>query len=88
MRWTLATAALLGLLLAIFAHSPGVLGFGVMVGLICGVAAAFAFIDAQIQARSRSEYMTPGELEALKATLRRPQDQSGAGGNLPPPTPQ
>ena len=88
MRWILTAAAILGFLIAIAAHSPGWLAFGVFIGLTCGLGAALAFIDLQIQGTSRSEYMTPGELDALKATLK----PSSAGGNsersLPPPTPQ
>lgn len=88
MRWILTTAAILGLLIAMSTHSPGLLGFGVLLALTCGVGAAFAFIDLRIGASSRSEYMSPGELEALKASMKSPPAGTGSGPSLPPPTPQ
>jgi len=87
MRWILTAAAVLGLLIAIATHSPGWLAFGIFIGLTCGVGAALAFIDVHIQASSRSEYMTPGELDAIKATLK-PPPSGDSGPGLPPPTPQ
>lgn len=82
MRWILTATALLGLLIAMGTHSPGWLAFGVLLALVCGIGAAFAFVDLQIQASSRSEYMSPGEIEALKATLKPQQPDSS---RLPPP---
>ncbi|MBS0432658.1 MAG: hypothetical protein JSS21_09685 [Proteobacteria bacterium] len=79
MRWILIIVALLGFLLAFLSHSPGMVALGVVAGLMCGVGAALVFIDLQIRSSSRSEYMTPGELDALKATLKTPSDR------LPPP---
>lgn len=79
MRWSLIVVALLGFLLAYFAHSPGLVALGVALGLICGIGAALVFIDQRIRDSSRSEYMTPGELDALKTTLKPP------GTRLPPP---
>jgi hypothetical protein len=79
MRWTLVVIALLGILIAVVARSPGWVAFGVIVGLVCAIGAALAFIDLQIRASSRPEHMTQGELDALKATLKPPADR------LPPP---
>ena len=79
MRWGLAAAAVLGILIAVFAHSPGWVAFGVLVGLLGGIGAALALIDLQIRASSRPEHMTQSELDALKATLKTPP------GRLPPP---
>ena len=79
MRWVLTAAALLGILIAVFAHTPGWVAFGVLVGLVCAIGAALAFIDLQIRATSRPEHMTQGELDALKTTLKAPADR------LPPP---
>jgi hypothetical protein len=87
MRWILTAAAALGFLIAIGTHSPGWLGFGVFLGLTCGIGAALAFVDRHIQASSRSEYMSPGELDALKATLK-PSSGGDSDRSLPPPTPQ
>ena len=88
MRWILTATALLGFLIAVVSHSPGLLGFGVLVGLFCGLGAAFAFIDLQIQASARSEYMSPGELDAIKAALKPASSDTNSGRGLPPPTPQ
>jgi hypothetical protein len=88
MRWTLTAAAVLGFLMAIAAHSPGWLALGVLLCLGCGVSAALAFIDVHIQATSRSEYMTPGELDALKASLKPTSSGTNSGPGLPPPPQQ
>lgn len=83
MRWILTALALLGFLIAIFSHSPGKVAFGVFLGLACGVGVALAFIDLHIRASSRPEFMTQGELDALKSMLRPPP--SGSSERLPPP---
>lgn len=88
MRWILTVAAVLGFLIAIGTHSPGWLGFGVLLGLTCGIGAALAFVDLHIQASSRSEYMSPGELDALKATLKPSAAESESRPGLPPPAPR
>ena len=79
MRWGLAAAAVLGILIAVFSHSPGWVAFGVFGALICAIGAALAFIDLHIRASSRPEHMTQGELDALKSTLKAPAER------LPPP---
>ena len=79
MPWGLAAAAISGILIAIFAHSPGWVAFGVFIALLCAIGAALAFIDLQIRASSRPEHLTQGELDALRATLKTPADR------LPPP---
>lgn len=82
MRWTLTTIALLGFAIAFATRSPGWVAFGVIVGLVCGIAAALAFIDLHIRASSRPEHMTDGQLQALRATLR---PQPSTASRLPPP---
>ncbi len=79
MFWGLTAAAAIGILIAIFAHSPGWVAFGVIVGLVCAIGAALMFIDLHIRASSRPEHMTQSELDALKATLKPPAER------LPPP---
>ncbi len=79
MPWGLSVAAVVGILIAVFARSPGWVAFGVIVGLVSAIGAALAFIDVQIRASSRPEHMTQGELDALKATLKPSADR------LPPP---
>lgn len=84
MRWILTAIAVAGILIAVGAHSPGLLAFGVLLALACGLAAALAFIDMHIQATSRSEYMTQGELDAIKASLK-PASSDTDSSRLPPP---
>jgi hypothetical protein len=79
MPWGLTVAAVVGILIAVFARSPGWVAFGVIVGLVSAIGAALGFIDVQIRASSRPEHMTQGELDALKATLKPSADR------LPPP---
>ncbi|MGH8163301.1 MAG: hypothetical protein ACREP1_03080 [Rhodanobacteraceae bacterium] len=74
--------ALLGFALAFASHSAGWVAFGAIVGLACGIGAALAFVDVQIRASSRPEHMTPGQLDALKTTLRPPPSTND---RLPPP---
>jgi hypothetical protein len=87
MRWILTAAAVSGFLIATATHSPGWMAFGVLIGLACGIAAALAFVDLRIRATSRSEYMTPGEVNAIKASLK-PSTPAADAGRLPPPSPQ
>jgi hypothetical protein len=87
MRWILTAAAVFGFMIAIAARSPGWMAFGVVLALVGGIGAALAFIDLQIRASSRSEYMSQGELEAVKASLKSTAPAADAG-RLPPPTPQ
>jgi hypothetical protein len=63
------------------------MAFGVLLGLVCGIVAALAFVDLRIRATSRSEYMTPGEIDAIKASLK-PSTPAVDASRLPPPSPQ
>ncbi|MEO6967685.1 MAG: hypothetical protein ABI132_04405 [Rhodanobacteraceae bacterium] len=84
MRWKLIAVALLGFAITFASHSPGLVALGVIVGLICGIGAALAFVDAQIRASSRPEHMTQAQIDALKTTLRLPPSTLD---RLPPPDP-
>lgn len=74
MIWGLAIAAILAFALAFASHSPGWMGFGIVVGFVCGIAAALVFIDRHMRASSRPEHMTDREVEALRGTVRKPAD--------------
>jgi len=87
MRWILTAATVFGFMIAIAARSPGWMAFGVVLALVCGIGAALAFIDLQIRASSRSEYMSQGELDAVKASLK-PAAPATDAGRLPPPKPR
>ncbi|MDE2272329.1 MAG: hypothetical protein KGJ94_10140 [Xanthomonadaceae bacterium] len=81
MVWGLALVSLMAFLLAFASHSPGWMGLGICVGFVCGVAAALVFIDRHVRASSRPEHMTRGEVEALRRTVRKPDNASR---QLPP----
>lgn len=81
MAWALALVSLLAFLFAFASHSPGWMGLGVFVGLLCGIAAALVFIDRHVRASSRPEHMTDREVAALRGTIRKLDD---ANRQLPP----
>ena len=83
MRWILPALSLLGFLIAWASHSAGFVALGVILGLVCGIGAALAFIDQQIRASSRPEHMTQGELDAIKSTLK--PAPAPPGNQLQPP---
>lgn len=72
MIWGLVIVTLLALVVAFTTHSPGLVAFGLFIGLVGVVTLALVFIDRHMRASSRPEHMTQGELDALKATLRKP----------------
>ena len=74
MIWGLAITTILAFALAFASHSPGWMGFGIVVGLVCGIAAALVFIDRHVRASSRPEHMTEREIAALRGTVRKPAD--------------
>lgn len=74
MLWGLAIVAVLALVMAFRSHSPGQLGLFLAIGLGCAIGAALGFIDRHVRASGRPEHMTQRELEALRATLRKPTD--------------
>ena len=82
MRWILPAASLLGLLIVWRAHSASAAAFGVVLFLGCGIAAALAFVDSRIRDTSRSEYLSQGEIDALKGTLK---PRAPTSERLPPP---
>lgn len=81
MVWGLALVSLVAFMLAFISHSPGWMGLGILVGFVCGIAAALVFIDRHVRASARPEHMTEREFEALRSTLRKPD---AAPRQLPP----
>lgn len=81
MIWALAIVSLVAFMLAFASHSAGWMGLCIVVGLVCGIAAALGFIDRHLRASSRPEHMTEREIEALRSTVRNPP---GARPGLPP----
>lgn len=74
MLWGLVFITVLAFVLAFTSHSPGWMGFGILVGLVCAIAAALIFIDRHVSASSRPEHMTQREIDALRSTIRKPED--------------
>ena len=85
MIWGLALVSLAAFLLAFVSHSPGWMGFGILIGFASGIAAALFFIDRHVRASSRPEHMTPREIEALRGTVRKNAKDSPP--QLPPTSP-
>lgn len=71
MIWALAIVTVLALVVAFTTHSPGLILFSLIIGLAGVITFAVIFIDRHMRANSRPEHMTKGELDALKATLRK-----------------
>ena len=74
MAWGLAIVALLAFVLAFTSHSPAWMGLGLLVGLACAVGAALMLIERHIRASARPEHMTPAQVEALRKSVRRPEE--------------
>ena len=85
MIWGLALISLVAFLLAFTSHSPGWMGLGIFIGFIGGVAAALLFIERHVRASSRPEHMTEREIQALRGTVRKKDDDSTR--KLPPVPP-
>jgi hypothetical protein len=85
MIWGLALVSLVAFLLAFASHSPGWMGLGIFIGFVSGIAAALLFIERHVRASSRPEHMTEREIQALRGTIRKKDDDSTR--QLPPGPP-
>lgn len=85
MTWGLALVSLVAFLLAFASHSPGWMGLGIFIGFVSGIAAALLFIERHVRASSRPEHMTEREIQALRGTIRKKNDDSTR--QLPPGPP-
>jgi hypothetical protein len=85
MIWGLALVSLVAFLLAFASHSPGWMGLGISIGFVSGIAAALLFIERHVRASSRPEHMTEREIQALRGTIRKKNDDSTR--QLPPGPP-
>ncbi|MGH8146980.1 MAG: hypothetical protein ACREPY_11665 [Rhodanobacteraceae bacterium] len=70
MIWGLAIVTVLAFVVAFTTHSPGLMGFCLFVGFVCGIVGTLVFIDRHLRASSRPEHMTERELDALRKTVR------------------
>jgi hypothetical protein len=85
MIWGLALISLVAFLLAFASHSPGWMGLGIFIGFVSGIAAALLFIERHVRASSRPEHMTEREIQALRGTVDKKDDE--ATRKLPPAPP-
>ena len=78
MRWILLILAVLGFAMAISAKSPALMGFALVVGFICLIAAFFAFAAERLAETSRpdSTLLTDKDINALRASMRKPTPPS------------
>ena len=85
MTWGLALVSLVAFLLAFASQSPGWMGLGIFIGFVSAIAAALLFIERHVRASSRPEHMTEREIQALRGTVRKKDDDSMR--KLPPAPP-
>ena len=69
MRWLFAVATLLSLVLGFRSHSPGWMGFLILVGLVGLLVTGLAFAQARIGSQSRAPVLSEYELRTLRASL-------------------
>ena len=83
LRFGSAIACIAFLVLAIKAPTPGVLGFAILMIVVCATVSVFAFAAARIDGRSRNQVYVPSpeEAEMLK---RLAQQRKQAPGREPP----
>ncbi|MEP6940580.1 MAG: hypothetical protein ABI846_12525 [Rudaea sp.] len=80
MRWIMLLLAVAGFALAFTTKSPGLLGFGLLVGVACSLGFCLALAAARISANAQPESMliVDPEVSSLRArTQKLRQIQSG-----------
>ena len=81
MRWIFLLVALFGFAIAFSAKTPGMLGLGLVLGLICVFGALFGFAAERVASSARPDaaLLTDKDINALRASVRKP-------GTASPPT--
>jgi CHASE1-domain containing sensor protein len=69
MRWLFAVATLLALALGFRSHSPGWMGFLILLGLVGLLATGLAFAQARIGSQARAPVLSEYELRMLRGSL-------------------
>ena len=84
MRWILLLVALLGFAVAFATKSPGILGLGLALGLICLFGSMFGFAAERVASAARPDavLLTDKDINALRASIRKP----GTTTQTAPPT--
>lgn len=74
MRWILLVLALVGFGLAFSAKTPGLLGFGLLIGLGALLGALFGFAAARIASTARPDavLLTDRDINILRTSMRKP----------------
>jgi hypothetical protein len=92
MRWIWLTLSIVGFAVAWMAKTPGLLAFGLIVGLIAITCAVFAIAADRIQDGSRPEsmMMAPGDMDQLRnrTPVQRPQRPAAQPTPIRPPPPR
>ena len=80
MRWVSVGAAVLGFVVFLAAKTPGLMGLGLLLGFGGLFFAVFAFAAARIASTARPDSMmlTDKDINALKASLRKPNSAAAA----------
>lgn len=84
MRFVFLFIALAGFVFAFFAKTPGMLGLGLALGLICLFASVFGFAAERVASAARPDaaLLTDQDINALRASIRKP----GTTTQTAPPT--
>lgn len=74
MRWLALLIAVIGFALAFSTRSPGVLGFGLLLGFGGLLGALFGFAAARIAANAQPDnaLLTDKDIATLRASMRKP----------------
>lgn len=73
MRWIFVLVALFGFAIAFSAKTPGTLGLGLVLGLICLFGAFFGFAAERVASSARPDaaLLTDKDLNVLRASMRK-----------------
>lgn len=78
-----------GIAIAMMTSHPGILGFGLLLAVVSGFCAVFAFAAARIESTARpdSALLTPEVLAAVRARAAQQRAAAPAQGQQQPPAP-
>lgn len=79
-RWIMIAMALIGLIMAIFTRSPGVLGLGLLICFVGAVGTVFSIAAERVSANARPDVtmLPPEALAAIRDKARSKAIEQGA----------
>ena len=85
LRYATALASVISLVVAIRAPTPGIMGFAILMMLLCATISIFGFAAARISSRSQTQVYVPSpeEIALLKQRAQRQReahDEQRGGG--------